>query len=103
MGEQVGSKLYSLRSGETRILLFYCPGCDGAHPYHVGNPTGPTWSWNGDGDKPTFTPSLRVLNHSGGTSCHLFLTDGMIHYCSDSPHELAGKTVPCPDFPEDPE
>lgn len=103
MGEPVGSKLYSLRTDGQHILLFHCPGCGRTHPYHAENHPGrPRWSWNGDGDKPTFTPSLLVYASETTPRCHLFLTNGMIHYCADSEHELAGRIVPCPDFPADP-
>ncbi|MBR9807436.1 MAG: hypothetical protein GYB49_09460 [Alphaproteobacteria bacterium] len=101
MGEAVGSKLYGLTAPDRQILLFYCPGCKRTHPYHVGNKTGPSWNWNGDGDKPTFTPSLLVYASETTPRCHLFLTDGVIRYCGDSEHDLAGQSVPCPDFQHD--
>lgn len=34
------------------------------------------------------------------TLCHYFLQAGMLSYCGDSPHALAGKSVPLPEFPE---
>ena len=69
--------------------MFYCPGCQEYHAYRV-----PDWTFNGNMDRPTFTPSLL---HSGkdypGNQCYLFVTDGKIHYCSDCDHSLAGQTV----------
>ncbi len=88
------------------LISFYCPGCKYGHAYRVAKhpqepDTVPIWSFNGDYEKPTFTPSL-LVNGSGGNSryprCHLFVTDGKIIYCSDSDHELAGQTVDLPDY-----
>ncbi len=69
---------------------FYCPGCDNHHVYIVKSKQNYCWTFNGDMDKPTFSPSL--LNKSSIT-CHLFVRDGRIEYCADSSHDLAGKTV----------
>lgn len=41
-------------------LMFWCPGCDGAHEVRVGDGPGPRWNWNGSADRPTFTPSILV-------------------------------------------
>lgn len=32
--------------------------------------------------------------------CHYFLTDGVLHYCPDSSHGLAGQKVPLPELPK---
>ena len=37
--------------------FFWCPGCKKIHPYQV-----PRWTFNGDMNKPTFTPSLKMLD-----------------------------------------
>jgi hypothetical protein len=71
---------------------FHCPGCNYGHPFDV-----PKWSWNGSLDKPTFTPSLMV-NQGHKSQCHSVVTDGMIAFCSDSNHSLAGQTVELPDW-----
>lgn len=89
-------------TGELQYL-FHCPGCKGTHAYwlaHAKGHDGPIWHFNGNQERPTFTPSLRVQsrNESGDTVCHLFVTDGQIIYCGDSTHELAGKTVPMVSF-----
>ncbi len=71
--------------------LFQCPGCKCLHSFSVGNKTGPSWTWNGSMDKPTFTPSLLYpINRR----CHSFVRDGEIVFLNDCFHELAGKTVP---------
>jgi len=75
--------------------MFYCPGCEISHVFYVGVPNYPSWIFNGNLDKPTFTPSL--LNF-GRIRCHLFLTDGVLRFLSDCGHKLAGKNVSLVDF-----
>ena len=93
--------------------VFYCPGCDHIHHYitkYTGEPVDskelpeshrPLWVWNGDKVKPTFRESLlypEIYQNNGNGNkigrCHLFVTDGVIQFCSDSTHALAGKNVP---------
>jgi hypothetical protein len=79
--------------------LFWCPGCKCTHPFEV-----PRWTFDGNVEKPTFSPSLRVFythpqTKQQVTTCHLFVKAGMIEYCGDSPHALAGKTVPMEPIP----
>lgn len=98
-----------LRSVEGGRLMFWCPGCDGAHQVNVGDGPGPRWGYNGDPDAPTFTPSVLVTYNGADAGkdgapsaiCHSFITDGRIQFLSDSTHALAGETVNIPDF--DPE
>ena len=88
------------------IYLHWCPGCGHGHTYHT-----PAWSYNGQADQPSFTPSMRIFVPAGAdddgdtwseeTVCHYFVTDGQIMYCSDSPHKLSGQSVPLPPIPED--
>jgi hypothetical protein len=99
-----------LRKAEDGVFLFWCPGCDKPHPYHTGETPGrwggKGWDFNGDLERPTFTPSLLVYPspvHEDGTQyqkrCHLFLTAGVLHFCGDSDHALAGQSVPLPEWP----
>jgi hypothetical protein len=89
------------------VYVFWCPGCDSVHPYRVKRVAGegpefPVWTFNGDLEKPTFRASLLCnANSPGHIRCHLFLTDGMIQYCADSEHKLAGQTVECPDWDDE--
>jgi hypothetical protein len=95
------------------MYVFWCPGCESVHPYRVKRvadegPEFPVWSFNGSMEKPTFRASLLVYGHRNKTTneiihprCHLFLTDGMIQYCGDSEHKLAGQTVECPDWDDE--
>lgn len=86
---------------------FWCPGCDKAHGIRFGNPA-TDWTWNGDLEHPTFTPSVLVhahptLNDEGQQvmtpQCHSFVTDGRIQFLDDCTHELAGQTVDLPSWP----
>jgi hypothetical protein len=76
--------------------MFYCPGCEHHHVYDS------RWTFNGNFEKPTFSPSLLNTWTSPRTQtkkiCHLFLTDGKLQYCGDCTHPLAGKTIDLPDL-----
>ena len=86
-GKVVSKKVEQLKDD---YYIFWCPGCEGYHGYR----TDPgMWKFNGDLERPTFTPSLLNYANEASPRCHLFVTDGMIRYCSDSDHALAGKTV----------
>ncbi len=95
-----------LRSADGGVLMFWCPGCDGAHGIKVGQGPGPRWGWNQDAERPTFTPSV-LVRYDGADAgvdgappavCHSFVTDGRIQFLSDCTHALAGQTVDIPDF-----
>jgi hypothetical protein len=87
------------------VFVFWCPGCEDVHPYrvtaHAQEPRLPVWKFNGSVERPTFTPSLLVNGSGQGRRCHLFLTDGVLHFCEDSQHKLAGQAVPCPDWDDE--
>lgn len=82
---------------------FKCPGCGHEHNYHIEGEN-KIWNFNGDMNKPTFTPSLlntwtekngdSIINHR----CHLFIINGQIQYCSDCTHSLANQTVELPNI-----
>ncbi len=102
MGVALSPVLYQLRPG---ILCHWCPGCQTRHPIHVRHPDSDTkvtalWNWDGNVDQPTFSPSIRVLGEGLVTECHYFIRQGQIQFCSDSPHALAGQTVPLPTIPD---
>jgi hypothetical protein len=107
-----------LRDTTDNGLMFWCPGCNEAHRIQHGAGGGPRWGWNGDVEKPTFTPSVLVSGVRGLTddehaaymrgeglpeptpfACHSFVTDGQIQFLSDCSHAMAGQTVSLPDFP----
>lgn len=83
------------------VYYHWCPGCDEAHGIHVGarNHSGASWSFDGDMERPTFSPSVRCSS-AGRTACHYFVKGGMIEFCGDSLHTLAGKTVNLPPVPD---
>ena len=79
---------------------FDCPGCGSTHIIPVTGERG--WGFNKDLDNPTFTPSILVrFNYKEGVPrgvCHSYVTNGNIQFLNDCTHELAGKTVPLPEF-----
>ncbi len=82
--------------GNLRGYSFECPACGFSHAFYVAGQL--IWKFNGDMDRPTFTPSLRNRWTEGEEEhqrcCHLNLTDGVLHFHGDCTHELAGKQVP---------
>ena len=74
----------------------WCPGCKWMHVIPTdpkAQPNGHSWTFNGDMEKPTFHPSINLVGQ-----CHYWLKNGMLEFCSDSKHALAGQTVPLPDL-----
>ena len=78
-------------SGKFGGYLIFCPGCKTHHLFDS------RWSFNGDFEKPTFSPSMLINQHDSGSRCHSFVRDGKIQFLSDCFHELANKTVELPD------
>jgi hypothetical protein len=78
------------------VFYFHCPGCKMLHGLDS------RWTFNGDVNKPTFSPSLLVRYPWGPSQeekrCHSFITDGFIRFLNDCTHELKGQTVEIPDF-----
>lgn len=107
----MGAISSKLRASQGGGLLFWCPGCDGAHQVMLGAGPGPRWGFNGDVDRPTFTPSI-LIQYNGPDAgqdrgdgrlappavCHSFVIDGRIQFLGDCTHALAGQTVDLPDF-----
>ncbi len=78
----------------------WCPACSELHILP------PSWKFNGDIEKPTFTPSFKHSWRQGGDEpamkvCHYFITAGQILYCGDCTHAMSGQTVDIPSLPED--
>lgn len=74
---------------------FFCPGCECGHHFTNG------WTFNGDMEKPTVSPSLLTnanLDCPTEPRCHLFIKDGRIEFLSDCTHALAGQTVEMSDY-----
>lgn len=103
---------------EGRHIGFLCPGCEEPHFVRVGVPDRPCWGFNGDFERPTFSPSILVTSGHhvqgwkpgdgcwcgtedaafGCSVCHSFVEAGQIRFLSDCTHALAGQTVPLPPF-----
>lgn len=99
---------------------FHCPGCKDIHWIVTDTPDG--WGFNGDYERPTFTPSVLMQaryaeppvtpenleqwkrepweQRTVDRVCHSFVTDGRIQFLTDSTHELAGQTVDLPEWTE---
>lgn len=95
------NKLLEVRASDGgKLLLFHCPGCGYDHYFRVeaGSSGGTVWRWNGDRERPTFSPSLGVNMQMPQHRCHSFVEDGRIRFLNDSFHELAGQTVDLPPF-----
>jgi hypothetical protein len=59
------------------------------------------WSFDGNLDRPTLSPSLlRTCEYGGGSKlvCHSFVRNGQIQYLGDCTHRLAGQTVDLPEI-----
>lgn len=112
----IGSKLRRVGSAPHYAggLVHWCPACKEVHKFPLNGPAsaGPKWAWNGSVDKPSFTPSMMIRTgpprpmvpegrpDAGHIDvCHYFLTDGIIHFCGDCTHGMAGQSVPLPDWP----
>lgn len=83
-------------SNRKGVYLVECPGCKTFHYIQSGADKGPNWDFNGDFDKPTFSPSLLVNPNRecpDQHQCHSFIRDGQWQFLNDCTHELAGQTV----------
>jgi len=106
-------------------LRFDCPGC--GEP-HIVNLTGlHAWTFNGDLEHPTLSPSVLVRRGHYCNNppvpgdcacdfqqrfpdeepwdwpcsiCHSYVRDGRIQFLPDSTHALAGQTVELPEIRE---
>lgn len=69
---------------------------------------GAQWSFDGNMVAPTFTPSMNESWNPPGPHhnsecesgrCHFIVTAGVIQYCGDCSHVLAGKSFPLEPWP----
>lgn len=84
--------------------------CPAGHTHHINtqapNSSGAIWGFNGDFEKPTFTPSINEhvgkyvagfenIDDEYGISyiCHFIVTDGKIYFCGDCTHEFVNQTM----------
>lgn len=86
-------KVVPTHSGE--YLWLWCPGCK-----DLINISTSKWSWNGDLEKPTISPSILTheiktdAGHIYRPQCHSFVVDGVWQFLNDCGHEMAGQHVP---------
>lgn len=92
----------------------WCPACKEMHPLPD------SWQFDGNVDSPTFTPSFKhegmktVRDEKGRWTgewvmidgkpvpevCHYILTRGILNFCGDCTHSMAGQSVPMAELPE---
>ena len=103
--KELSPKLHAREHETWTQYWFYCPACGETHHYNGLKMNGEPllWEFNGNVEKPSFTPSLRITGvhrETGQPSCcHLYVTDGAIHFCGDCSHGMSGQTVPMVDMP----
>jgi len=119
----MGKKISSYKDGNgNKGYHFHCEGCNSAHGIFVKGSGVPIWGFNGNEEKPTFSPSVLVrwvsipenpkkdengkhflgldgrIKGAQDEVCHSFVTDGKIKYLDDCTHHLKGQTVELLDF-----
>lgn len=90
---------------------FWCPCCQHMHYISTDDGPHPVWTFDGNIEEPSFSPSLRTFIHERPamdgqvkrperTLCHLWVKKGQIEFYGDSSgHELRG-FVPMVDLGE---
>jgi len=84
--------------------LVWCPACEMLHHFDD------RWTFNGDMEKPTFSPSMLVSmnwtvqgevdgegNVRQNRRCHSFIRNGVWEFLRDCTHAMAGTNVPLVD------
>lgn len=103
------ARLTPCKTQDGRLLgyMFECPGCRQWHVVYTTDERengGHKWAFNGDVNRPTFSPSLLVWRDHGPAEvqfrCHSFIRDGRVQFLSDCTHALAGQTVDLPEVSE---
>lgn len=90
---------------DTWAHCHWCAACNTDHDFYVEAPTskGARWTFDGNADSPTFTPSMNIrigpMRDGSIKVCHYIVTAGQVQFCGDCTHALVGQTVPLPDFP----
>jgi len=107
---QVSKTLRRIEGG----YAHWCPGCQEMHKLPD------SWTFDGNVNSPSFSPSFKhegikrvfvdgkwsgewVRDSSGNTVpfiCHYILTSGVLNFCGDSTHSVAGEAVPVPELPD---
>ena len=113
----ISAKLKQWKSADgSEGFMYWCQGCKRMHSIKTRGQ--PAWGWNGDTEKPVFSPSVLVTYSANPNAseefkewrservCHTFIgcngaQPGEVIFLSDCTHELAGKVLPFPDLPGD--
>jgi len=95
-------------------LTYWCQGCESPHAIRTKGDG--SWGWNGDVERPVFTPSVLVTYPAVPDAepgfeewrterrCHTFVgcngaQPGEVIFLGDCTHALAGTVHPLPDLP----
>lgn len=102
---RLSPKLVKHESEGVEAYSHWCTACQECHTFYIQDQGPEKWSFNGNVDRPTFSPSMKLYRigkkkDEERTLCHYILTDGVMNYCNDSPHAFAGKSVPLEDIPD---
>lgn len=112
---EIVSMIRRIKDGDDHYhaIMIWCPGCDEREPARKrgglnmlpvsGDSTKrPTWTWNGNLEVVTLSPSILTRYPMGDKTlvCHSYLTDGVWNFLNDCTHDLAGKQIPMMPLPE---
>ena len=97
------------KHSELAALGALCPACGFEHRFRIdleghGHYKDNVWEFNGDYDKPTFSPSMGanlLRQQEEHPVCHSFVQNGQWKFLDDSTHHMAGQTVDM--IPPDPD
>lgn len=97
---------------EGKQVKIICPGCGHEHQIPIQKVywCDHVWTFNGDVNNPTFTPSINIGYDQSEIApedrvpdyrCHFVITNGKISYCNDCTHALVGQqNIDLPKFEE---
>lgn len=112
---QVGTKMRRVGAADGYTaggLAHWCPACESMHAFAIDgkNWNGAQWTWDGNVEAPTFTPSMNITINPPGhphyqadvetSRCHYFLRAGVLEYLGDCTHALANQKINLPDLPD---
>jgi hypothetical protein len=89
---------HGIRTAEDVVILKADPNLDIKDRKWLEEHNWPAWTFNGDMDKPTVSPSI-LIEHDGKTICHSFVKNGQIQFLQDCDHKMKGQTVELPEEP----
>lgn len=80
-------------------VAFECPGCGEMHAVTTTqkNSVGAQWTWNGNWELPTITPSI-LRRDENKTICHVVVSEGKAKFLPDCPHALSDTEVELPEL-----